>query len=107
MDGTPLANGGNMVEISEGADLLIYDTAIMDDEPNSSPRDAVFFALHTTPSRIGQVAEAANVKQVLLSHLTRVTQDRTPEIKQLIRAQGYRGKIKAAEDLQVINLRGH
>lgn len=103
-DGTPLANGGNMVEISKGADLLIYDTAIMDDEPNG-PNDAVFFALHTTPSRIGEVATAAGVKKVLLSHLTRVTQDRTDEIKTLIRNQGFDGRIKAAEDLQVINLR--
>ncbi|WP_455200308.1 MBL fold metallo-hydrolase [Kaarinaea lacus] len=102
-DGTPLPNGGNMVEISKGADLLIYDTAIMDDEP-SGPNDAVFFALHTTPSRIGEVATAAGVAKVLLSHLTRVTQDRTDEIEILIRNQGYDGRIKAAEDLQVINL---
>jgi ribonuclease BN (tRNA processing enzyme) len=102
-DGTPLANGGNMVEVSSNADLLIYDTAIMDDEPNG-PNDAVFFALHTTPSRIGEVATAANVGEVLLSHLTRVTQDRVPEIKQLIRNQGYKGKLTKAEDLQVINL---
>jgi len=105
-DGTPLANGGNMVEVSSNADLLIYDTAIMDDEPNG-PNDAVFFALHTTPSRIGEVATAANVGQVLLSHLTRVTQDRVPEIKQLIRNQGYKGKLTKAEDLQVINLLVH
>ena len=102
-DGTPLANGGNMVEISSNADLLIYDTAIMDDAPDG-PNDAVFFSLHTTPSRIGEVANAANVKNVLLSHLTKVTQDRIPEIKQLIRNQGYRGDIEAADDLQVINL---
>lgn len=103
MDGTPLANGGNMVEISTGADLLIYDTAIMDDAPDG-PNDAVFFALHTTPSRIGEVANSADVKSLLLSHLTKVTQDRTPEIKHLIRNQGYHGKLDAAEDLQVINL---
>ena len=102
-DGTPLANGGNMVEISSNADLLIYDTAIMDDEP-SGPNDGVFFALHTTPSRIGEVATAANARQVLLSHLTRVTQDRVPEIKTLIRNQGYKGILTEAEDLQVINL---
>ncbi|WP_455221580.1 MBL fold metallo-hydrolase [Kaarinaea lacus] len=105
-DGTPLANGGNMVEISSNADLLIYDTAIMDDEP-SGPNDAVFFALHTTPSRIGEVATAANVRQVLLSHLTRVTQDRVPEIKQLILNQGYKGILTEANDLQVINLLDH
>jgi ribonuclease BN (tRNA processing enzyme) len=103
VDGTPLANGGNMVEISANTDLLIYDTAIMDDAPDG-PNDAVFFSLHTTPSRIGEVASAANVNTLLLSHLTAVTQDRIPEIKKLIRNQGYHGKIKAAEDLQVINL---
>ena len=103
MDGTPLPNGGNMVEISKGADLLIYDTAIMDDQP-SGPNDAVFFALHTTPSRIGEVATAAGVKKVLLSHLTGVTQNRTDEIETLIRNQGFDGRIKAAQDLQVINL---
>jgi ribonuclease BN (tRNA processing enzyme) len=102
-DGTPLANGGNMVQISSNADLLIYDTAIMDDAPDG-PNDAVFFALHTTPSRMGEVATAANAKSLLLSHLTKVTQDRVPEIKTLIRNQGYHGKIDAAEDLQVINL---
>jgi ribonuclease BN (tRNA processing enzyme) len=104
-DGTPLANGGNMVEISQDADLLIYDTAIMDNLPDG-PNDAVFFSLHTTPSRIGEVAHAAGVKQVLLSHLTPVTEPRIDEVKDLIRAQGYEGKIKVAKDLKVFNLDG-
>lgn len=102
-DGTPLANGGNMVAIASNADLLIYDTAIMDNAPDG-PNDAVFFALHTTPSRMGEVATAANAKTLLLSHLTKVTQNRVPEIKTLIRNQGYHGNIDEAEDLQVINL---
>lgn len=104
MDGTPLPNGGNMVEISRGADLLIYDTAITDDLPNG-PNDAVFFSLHTTPSRIGEVARDAGVKHVVLSHITPITEPRLKEVKKLIRAQGYDRKMSVAEDLKVYNVR--
>lgn len=101
--GAALPNGGNMVAISKDADLLIYDTAIMEDAPNG-PKDAVFFALHTKPSRIGEVATAANVKKLVLSHITAITQSRLDEVKTLIRAQGFNGEISAAEDLKVYNV---
>jgi ribonuclease BN (tRNA processing enzyme) len=93
----------NMINLAEDADLLIYDTAIMDDLPNG-PNDGVFFALHTTPTRIGEVAAAAEPERLVLSHITPITEPRLDEVKRLIRAQGYEGKIKAAEDLQVYNL---
>lgn len=99
--------GGNMIELSRDADFLIYDTAITDTQPSSSPRDAVFFALHTTPSRMGEVATAANAKTLVLSHLTPNTEPNIPEVKDLIRAKGFTGKIKVAEDLQVYNLMMH
>jgi ribonuclease BN (tRNA processing enzyme) len=102
-NGNPLPNGGNMVAISKDADLLIYDTAIMDELPNG-PRDAVFFALHTTPSRMGEVATAANARKLVLSHITGVTEPRLDEVKDLVRAQGYKGDISVAHDLKVYNL---
>jgi ribonuclease BN (tRNA processing enzyme) len=102
-NGNPLPNGGNMVEISKNADLLIYDTAIMDDAPNG-PKDGVFFALHTTPSRIGEVATAARVKKLVLSHITAITESRLDEVEELIRAQGYKGEISDAADLKVYNV---
>lgn len=105
-NGNPLPNGGNMVAISQNADLLIYDTAITDDEP-SGPNDGVFFALHTTPSRMGEVAAAANVKKLVLSHITAITQSRLDEVKDLIRAQGYQGIISPAADLSVYNVGRH
>jgi len=101
-NGAPLPNGGNMVAISQDADLLIYDTAIMDTPANDS--ENIFFALHTTPSRIGEVSQLGGAKKLLLSHLTGSTENRTREIKALIRKQGYEGKIKVARDLQVFNL---
>jgi ribonuclease BN (tRNA processing enzyme) len=92
----------NMVTIAQGADLLIYDTAIMDTHPNPA-----MLQLHTTPSRMGAVAAEAMVKKLVLSHLTPNTENNLKEVKRLVRAQGYRGKIKAARDLKVFNLKHH
>jgi ribonuclease BN (tRNA processing enzyme) len=44
-DPTSLSPNGNMIEISRDADLLIYDTAILDET------GAPFSLLHTTPGR--------------------------------------------------------
>ena len=101
--GDTSSKGNNMIEISKNADLLIYDTAIMDDTPDG-PNDGVFFLLHTTPSRMGEVATAAGAKKLVLSHITAVTQSRLDEVEDLVRAQGYQGKISAAEDLKVYNV---
>lgn len=96
--------GTHMISLSQDADLVIYDAAITDTLPNSSPRDRAFFLLHTTPSRMGQVATAANVKTLVLSHLTPNTEPNIGEMKKSIKAQGYTGKIKVAEDLKVFNV---
>lgn len=94
------SRGPNMVSISQDADLLIYDTAIMADEP----ANPVFHVLHTEPARIGEVALAANVKKLLLSHITPVTDPRIKEVKSIIRQVGYTGKLKVAKDLKVYSL---
>jgi len=92
---------GNMAKISAGADLLIYDTAIMADNP---PPGSIFHTLHTIPERMSEVVLEANPKTLLLSHLTTVTDPRVNEIKSIIRNGGYQGRIRAAKDLMVINL---
>lgn len=94
------SRGDNMVSIAKHADLLIYDTAIMADEP----ANPVFHVLHTEPDRIGEVALAAGVNKLVLSHITPVTDPRIGEVKDIIRATGYRGSIKVARDLKVYNL---
>jgi ribonuclease BN (tRNA processing enzyme) len=90
----------NMVTIAKGADLLIYDTAIMDQVPLP-----LFAKLHTTPSRMGEVAKLAQPDTLLLSHITPMTGHKLDEVEKLIRKQGYMGNIQAAEDLMVINLK--
>lgn len=89
----------NMAMIAKKADLLIYDTAIMDTHPNP-----VMLQLHTTPTRMGQVAAEAMPKKLVLSHITPNTAPNLSEVKDLVRAQGYIGKIVAAQDLMVFNL---
>jgi len=93
----------NMIVLAQDTDVLIYDTAIMDDAP-SPEDDPVFFALHTTPTRLGEVAAASGAKQLILSHITPVTEGRLNEVKNIVRTQGYRGKVQAAHDLMVINV---
>lgn len=88
----------NMIELARGADLLIYDTAIMD---GALPP---FSLLHTTPTRIGLVAAAAGVTKLILSHITPATEANIAEIETLIRAQGFTGMIQRAADLDVYNL---
>lgn len=93
---------GNMARLSEGADMLIYDTAVM--EMGGLPRNPLFHILHTQPSLIAGVAKTANVKTLVLSHLTPVTSPRVDEIKDIIKDAGFTGKIKKAKDLKVYNL---
>jgi len=99
---------GNMLKITQGmgtptpgADMLIYDTAIMDFGDN--PPNPLFHILHTEPSLIGGVARDAGVKTLVLSHITPVTSPRLDEVKEIIENVGYEGKIKVAKDLKVYN----
>ena len=94
---------GNMAKISRGADLLFYDTAIMDNIPPKA-KNKVFYVLHTTPSRMGQVAKTANPAKLVLAHITPVTEPRLDKVKSLVRAQGYKGAIDVASDLKLYNL---
>ena len=93
---------GNMATLSEGADMLIYDTAVM--EMGGLPNNPLFHILHTQPSLIAGVAKTANVKTLVLSHLTPVTSPRVDQIKAIIEGAGFTGKIKKAKDLKVYNL---
>ncbi len=87
----------NMITLSQNANIVLYDTAITDALPGD-----VISRLHTIPTRIGQVAVAANIKKLLLTHLTGTTLARLDEVKRSIRLQGFAGKIEEAEDLQLI-----
>jgi len=98
-DTTSKSAGGNMISISDNVDLLVYDTAILDGA------GAPFINLHTTPTRMGEVARDANARKLVLSHLTPSTEANLDEVVTSVKATGYVGKITVAEDLQVFNLK--
>jgi len=97
-DTTSKSANGNMIEISRNADLLIYDTAILDGT------GAPFSMLHTTPTRMGEVARDANVKHLVLSHITPITENSLEAVEESIEETGFKGKISKAKDLKVYNL---
>jgi ribonuclease BN (tRNA processing enzyme) len=83
----------NLVRLARGADLLVYDTTVLD--PPGSP--APLYDLHTTPSRIGQVAAQADVKALLLSHLTVAVERSETEVLRSVHAS-YPGPTTFARD---------
>jgi ribonuclease BN (tRNA processing enzyme) len=91
----------NLANLAMGADLLIYDTSILDTAP---PAQSPFAKRHTTPTRIGQVAALANPRKLVLSHITPISEPAIATIEQIIRDQGYVGRISAAHDLKVYNV---
>jgi len=93
---------GNMTKISQGADMLIYDAAVM--EKGDAPANPLFHILHTQPSLIADVAINADVDTLVLSHLTPVTSPRVDEIEDIIKGAGFTGEIKEAKDLKVYNI---
>ncbi len=93
----------NIVNLARGADLLIYDAALLKDAP-ANPEEEIAFLLHTTPSRMGEVAAAAGVAKLLLSHIVTESEAELERAKELIRAKGYEGDIEIAKDLDIFNL---
>lgn len=91
----------NMINLAKNADLLIYDTSILDTAP---PAPSPFARRHTTPTRLGQVAADANPRKLVLSHITPISDPAIATIKQIIVNQNYSGYISVARDLKVYNL---
>jgi ribonuclease BN (tRNA processing enzyme) len=83
----------NIPTLAAGADLLVYDTAVMD-PPGSTE---ALYELHTTPKRIGEVAAHAGVKSLLLSHLTGRVVDHSDEVMRSVQA-GFNGEARYAHD---------
>jgi ribonuclease BN (tRNA processing enzyme) len=80
-------------------ELLAKDTDILVMH-NAVPQNATGMAasLHMTPHIIGEIAQKANPKTVILSHRMRRTGDKELETISEIR-KSYKGKVKFADDL--------
>lgn len=85
-------DGGNLERLAKGADLLVAHNAV--------PEGAVGVerALHMPPSVIGQIAQSAQVKQLVLSHRMLRTLGKEDETLTEIRKK-YEGATTFANDL--------
>lgn len=83
-----------LVELAHGADVLVYDAAVLD--PPGSP--AALYELHTPPKRIGEVARDASVGLLLLSHIPPASEEHADEMLASVRAGGFRGEARFAHD---------
>jgi ribonuclease BN (tRNA processing enzyme) len=81
-----------LVDLARGADLLIAHCAA----PDSAPKPG-----HLHPSAAGELAAAAGVGSLLLSHFYRVVD---PEHAVASAGERYRGPVWAARDLDVFDL---
>ncbi len=79
--------------LAQGAELLVFNSVVLD-PPGSPPQ---LYELHTAPKRIGEVAAAAKVTQLLLSHLS-PSVDRAREAVQTSIHQAFSGPVVFAED---------
>jgi ribonuclease BN (tRNA processing enzyme) len=82
-----------LAELANNADILVAHHAIPEDSKGVA-RD-----LHMPPSIIGEIAQQANVKKLVLSHLMQRTLGQTIHSEKQIRKK-YAGSLYFAKDLQ-------
>ena len=99
VSGDLASRNDNLARLAAGADLLVYDTAVVD--PPGSPKK--LYDLHTPPRRIGEVAGAAGVKSLLLSHLVPPVEKARAEVTKSVRAS-FKGRTRFAEDCLRVDL---
>jgi ribonuclease BN (tRNA processing enzyme) len=83
----------DLLKIAEKTDLLIFNSVVLD--PPDSP--AILYTLHTPPHAIGELAKAAGVHRLLLSHLSPATETMRDAVLKSIH-ENYTGPVRLAED---------
>ena len=90
MDASALAN---IEHLASGSDLLVFHVGVLD--PPNSPE--ILYTLHTPPRQIGQAAQAARVRHLLLSHLSPAIEENRRQVLNSI-AGSYKGSVVFAYD---------
>jgi ribonuclease BN (tRNA processing enzyme) len=92
----------NLVKLAAGADVLVHevvDLAFLQAHGTPAPGLAAMKRLHTDVNGIGEVAEAAGVKRVVLNHYLPAAPAAVPEADWVARASaGFSGDVVAGAD---------
>ena len=99
VSGDLASKNDNLARLADGADVLVYDTAVLD--PPSAPPQ--LYDLHTAPKRIGEVAAKAGVRLLVLSHITLDVEKSGDAVLQSVRAS-YSGPTRFASDCLRIDI---
>ena len=99
VSGDLASKNDNLAKLAARADLLVYDTAVVD--PPGSPKN--LYDLHTAPHRIGEIAAAARVKSLLLSHIPPAVEKAEEPVLRSVKAS-YGGSVAFAADCMNIDL---
>jgi ribonuclease BN (tRNA processing enzyme) len=99
ISGDLASKNDNLARLAEGADLLVYDTAVLD--PPRSPRK--LYDLHTPPHRIGEIASAAHVRSLLLSHIPPTVEKAKDDVLRSVH-DTFKGDARFADDCMRIDL---
>jgi len=83
----------NLLTIAQATDLLVFNSVVLD-RPNSPE---ILYTLHTPPNTIGELARDAQVKQLMLSHLSPAV-DYSRQAVEISIKNAYRGPIIFASD---------
>jgi ribonuclease BN (tRNA processing enzyme) len=88
------AKGHNDLKtIAAGTSLLVFNAVVLD--PPAAP--PILYTLHTAPTDIGRIAQAAGAQSLLLAHLSPATDQNRGAVESSIR-QSYPGPVTFAED---------
>ncbi len=82
----------NVIKLAENADLLIHDSTFFEDEKDGKK--------HASVDDVLKIAEEANVKEIILTHISRRYQD-TDELKDKVKD---RPNVKIAKDFMRITI---
>jgi len=99
VSGDLASKNDNLAKLAAGADLLVYDTAVVD--PPGSPNK--LYDLHTPPHRIGEIAAVARVKSLLLSHIPPMVEKAEEPVLRSVK-ESYGGQVSFAADCMRIDL---
>lgn len=89
--------GDNLSTLAKGADLLVAHNAVPEGAKGVATR------LHMMPSRMGEIAQQAQVKSLLLSHFMSRTLGQETHTQAAIE-RSYKGPLAFAVDMQCIEL---
>ena len=90
----------NLTQLAQGANLFICTCDVLD--PPGSPTP--LYALHTPPQQIGELAAAAGVQVLLLSHLSPPIAKAQDQVRRSIR-RAYKGEVEFATDLMHVKVK--